>query len=134
MGTSIPVYLETEAVALLLARRWSFFSARDRVLLESSLDSLLTSTCEKWLSETLLGTALRAFMDVEPKELLRDMTSGAMALPNGAGPPKLCLEATIHSDLCCTCMTQCLYQCCVKCEQTRTSISILNTAGEGGST
>ena len=88
-GVSIPAYLDTEAVALFLARRWSFFSARDRGLLESCLESLLSSTCKTWPSDKLAGAAVIA------EELLQDSTSGALALWKAARPPKLRLEASI---------------------------------------
>lgn len=59
------------------------------------MESLLTSMCEKWLSDMLAGAALIALMVVEPKELLQDRTSGALGFWKAAGPPKLCLEASI---------------------------------------
>ncbi len=73
MAKYLDMYLDTEAVALFLARRCSFFSARDESLV-GSLNFSLASTCNRWLSD-IEATALRASVVVEPNELLRDRKS-----------------------------------------------------------
>lgn len=93
-SSSSAAYLDTEAVARFLARRCSFFSARDIGLLGPSLESLLTSTCDNWLSDRLASIICEALTDVEPKELLHDRTSVALVW-KAAGLPKPCLEASI---------------------------------------
>lgn len=92
------VYLDTEAVALFLASRCCFLSARDKGLLGSILEYLLLSTCDTWLSVLLRGTRLAAFPDEELNELQRDRAS---IVPRASGPPKPCCEAIIgFSTLC----------------------------------
>lgn len=66
--------LDTEAVALFLARRCCFFSAaRVSCWAGASLESLLA--CDTGEPGMMHGTLLKAFSDVEPNEVLRGKIS-----------------------------------------------------------